>query len=76
MSKITFQNLIVKLSENGNKNFNQLVHDEKQTKEITSIRLRPQTRQYLKCQSEALGLSVSEVINIILDGVIDGSTTK
>lgn len=40
-------------------------------KEITSIRLRPQTRAYLQAQSDALGISVSQVINLIIDGVVE-----
>ncbi|EKN4839882.1 conjugal transfer protein TraE [Yersinia enterocolitica] len=43
-------------------------------KEITSIRLKPQTRTYLQAQSEALGISVSQLINIMVDGVVEMET--
>ncbi|WP_226905700.1 MULTISPECIES: conjugal transfer protein TraE [Serratia] len=44
-------------------------------KEITSIRLKPQTRAYLQVQSENLGISVSQLINIMVDGVVSVETT-
>lgn len=47
---------------------------EVSTKEITSIRLQPQTKAYLQTQSETLGISVSQFINIILDGVVAQET--
>ncbi|AWR60255.1 TPA: conjugal transfer protein TraE [Proteus mirabilis] len=45
--------------------------NENSKKEITSIRLKPQTRSYLQAQSEVLGISVSQVINLIIDGVVE-----
>ncbi|MHC6758250.1 conjugal transfer protein TraE [Yersinia ruckeri] len=47
---------------------------EEGPKEITSIRLKPQTRTYLQAQSEALGISVSQLINIMVDGVVEMET--
>ncbi|EFE93265.1 hypothetical protein HMPREF0758_5086 [Serratia odorifera DSM 4582] len=47
---------------------------EEGPKEITSIRLKPQTRAYLQVQSETLGISVSQLINIMIDGVVELET--
>lgn len=40
-------------------------------KEVTSIRLRPKTRVVLQAYSENLGISVSQIINIMVDGVVE-----
>ncbi|HHR6019713.1 TPA: hypothetical protein ACS7Z7_003399 [Providencia alcalifaciens] len=40
-------------------------------KEVTSIRLRPKTRAVLQVYSENLGISVSQIINIMVDGVVE-----
>ena len=40
-------------------------------KEVTSIRLRPKTRAVLQVYSENLGISVSQIINIMIDGVAE-----
>lgn len=53
----------------------QMKEDEESRKEVTSIRLKPQTRAYLQAQSEALGISVSQLINIIIDGVVSIETS-
>ncbi|HGN0870225.1 hypothetical protein EC835_11416 [Providencia alcalifaciens] len=39
--------------------------------EVTSIRLRPKTRAVLHAYSDNLGISVSQIINIMIDGVIE-----
>lgn len=52
----------------------QNVGNEEGPKEITSIRLKPQTRAYLQAQSETLGISVSQLINIMVDGVVELET--
>lgn len=44
--------------------------EEISAKELTTVRLRPETKAYLQSQSESLGVSLSQVINIILDGVV------
>ncbi|WP_072279232.1 hypothetical protein [Cedecea neteri] len=49
--------------------------EEDGRKEVTSIRLKPQTRAYLQAQSEVLGISVSQFINIIVDGVVNIETS-
>lgn len=60
----------------GNAKAQQEAHDVQDgKKEITSIRLRPHTRAYLQAQSEVLGVSVSQLINIIVDGVVSAETT-
>lgn len=43
-------------------------------KETTTIRFKPQTRAYLQAQSENLGISVSQLLNIIVEGVINLET--
>jgi hypothetical protein len=53
----------------------QMDETEEGRKEITSIRLKPQTRAYLQAQSDSLGISVSQLINIIVDGVVSIETT-
>ncbi|MCQ4094975.1 hypothetical protein NOM73_06445 [Erwinia persicina] len=47
---------------------------EQSAKELTSVRLRPETKTYLQAQSEAFGVSLSQVINMILDGVVSMET--
>lgn len=44
--------------------------EETSVKELTTVRLRPETKAYLQSQSETLGVSLSQVINMILDGVV------
>lgn len=44
--------------------------EETSSKELTTVRLRPQTKAYLQSQSESLGVSLSQVINMVLDGVV------
>lgn len=44
--------------------------EETSVKELTTVRLRPETKAYLQSQSESLGVSLSQVINMILDGVV------
>lgn len=39
-------------------------------KEVTSIRLRPKTRAVLQVYSDNIGISVSQIINIMVDGVV------
>lgn len=75
-TRYTFPTLIASLSENAS-----LVESEasksptgKQVKEVTSIRLEPEVRAYLHAQSQALGISVSQIIGIILKGVIEQSS--
>ncbi|MDI9223615.1 conjugal transfer protein TraE [Serratia sp. PF2-63] len=53
----------------------QMEEEDDGRKEVTSIRLKPQTRAYLQAQSEALGISVSQFINIIVDGVVNIETS-
>lgn len=67
-----FQSLIA----TGNKTaVEKMKSDQEQSaKELTSVRLRPETKTYLQVQSETLGVSLSQVINIILDGVVSMET--
>ncbi|MEG3139516.1 hypothetical protein SC171_16675 [Pantoea cypripedii] len=51
------------------------MEDDDGRKEVTSIRLKPQTRAYQQAQSETLGISVSQCINIIVDGVVNIETS-
>ncbi|EBJ8043470.1 conjugal transfer protein TraE [Salmonella enterica] len=44
-------------------------------KELTSIRLKPSTRAYLQAQSDHLGISLSQSINMIIDGVVELETS-
>ncbi|EAA6866665.1 hypothetical protein C7P35_08910 [Salmonella enterica] len=44
--------------------------EDTSVKELTTVRLRPETKAYLQSQSETLGVSLSQVINMILDGVV------
>lgn len=44
--------------------------EDSSVKELTTVRLRPETKAYLQSQSETLGVSLSQVINMILDGVV------
>ncbi|EIK1335565.1 conjugal transfer protein TraE [Salmonella enterica] len=44
-------------------------------KELTSIRLKPATRAYLQAQSDHLGISLSQSINMIIDGVVELETS-
>lgn len=44
-------------------------------KELTSIRLKPATRAYLQAQSDHLGISLSQSINMIIDGVVEMETS-
>lgn len=44
-------------------------------KELTSIRLKPSTRAYLQAQSDLLGISLSQSINMIIDGVVELETS-
>ncbi|TNL07491.1 hypothetical protein CYD30_18230 [Kosakonia cowanii] len=44
--------------------------EDASAKELTTVRLRPETKTYLQSQSESLGVSLSQVINMILDGVV------
>ncbi|MEN4545909.1 conjugal transfer protein TraE [Pantoea agglomerans] len=53
----------------------QMEEEDDGRKEVTSIRLKPQTRAYLQAQSETLGISVSQFINIIVDGVVNVETS-
>ncbi|WP_455917053.1 conjugal transfer protein TraE [Pantoea agglomerans] len=53
----------------------QMAEEDDGRKEVTSIRLRPQTRAWLQAQSETLGISVSQMINIMVDGVISIETS-
>ncbi|WP_456311280.1 conjugal transfer protein TraE [Serratia proteamaculans] len=53
----------------------QMEEEDDGRKEVTSIRLKPQTRAYLQAQSESLGISVSQFINIIVDGVVNIETS-
>lgn len=53
----------------------QMADEDDGRKEVTSIRLRPQTRAWLQAQSETLGISVSQMINIMVDGVISIETS-
>lgn len=51
-----------------------MAEEEDSRKEVTSIRLKPQTRAWLQSQSETLGISVSQMINIMVDGVVSIET--
>ena len=68
--------IIQALISNGNNIVKSKDHEiDDGPKEITSIRLKPQTRNYLQTQSLTLGISVSQLINIILDGVVELEVT-
>lgn len=43
--------------------------DNTSPKELTTIRLRPETKTYLQAQSEVMGISLSQMISAILDSV-------
>lgn len=66
------QNLVLRGNIRANARLNEL--DTTASKELTSVRLRPETKAYLQAQSEIFGVSLSQVINIILDGVVSMET--
>ena len=64
------------LLSGGEKRAEKLMTEEEEgRKEVTSIRLKPQTRAWLQAQSDTLGISVSQMINIMVDGVISIETS-
>ncbi|WP_168385866.1 hypothetical protein [Erwinia amylovora] len=71
-----FTQLVQNLITSGNAQAVERIEgiDGQAAKELTSIRLRPDTKAYLQSQSEALGVSLSQVINMILDGVVSMET--
>lgn len=66
-----FTQLIQSLIKTGNRVAAERISQMEDTsvKELTTVRLRPETKAYLQSQSESLGVSLSQVMNMILDGV-------
>ncbi|EJG2388461.1 conjugal transfer protein TraE [Kluyvera ascorbata] len=66
-----FQSLLLGNQRNA---IEQMADAEEGRKETTTIRFKPQTRAYLQAQSETLGISVSQLLNIIVEGVVNIET--
>lgn len=66
-----FQSLLIGNQKNA---IEQMTDAEDGRKETTTIRFKPQTRAYLQAQSEHLGISVSQLLNIIVEGVVNIET--